>query len=158
MKRRIAIVTPWYGPECTGGAERKAAESAERLARYHDVTILTTTSRAFVHDWDVDYFKPGTTRDDAYEVERFRVAPRDRGLFNDANQDLLGTPPERWRRDQREPQAFRYLHRRIDQLAGSRAPPSSIVDAAFTIQSCFIPYLYGVVVRGIEEVFWEGSP
>ncbi len=74
MKRRIAIVTPWYGEECTGGAESLARELAARLAVDDDVTILTTTSRSFLHEWDVDFHDAGRTLENGYTVLRFRVA------------------------------------------------------------------------------------
>jgi glycosyltransferase involved in cell wall biosynthesis len=148
-RRRVAIVTPWFGPECKGGAEMIALELATRLSAFDDVTVLTTTSRSFLHDWDVDYHKPGRSRDGSYAIERFRVKPRDRGEFNRVNLELLGMPPERWNEISSQSDRFETF---IDESINSpdlekhlRYKASGLYDAVL-----FIPYLYGVVVRGIE--------
>ncbi len=88
-----------------------ALELATRLSAFDEVTVLTTTSRSFLHDWDVDYHKPGRSREGSYAVERFRVASRDRGEFNRVNLELLGTPRERWDEIASHSERFRNIHR-----------------------------------------------
>ena len=148
-RRRVAIVTPWYGTDCNGGSEMLARELATRLSAFDEVTVLTTTSRSFLHDWDVDYHKPGRSREGIYAVERFRVRSRDRGEFNRVNLDLLGMARERWNEIASRSDRFETF---IDESINSsdlekhlRHRASGLYDAVL-----FIPYLYGVVVRGIE--------
>lgn len=150
MKRRVAILTPWFGEECTGGAETLARELAGRLARRDAVTVLTTTSRSFLHSWDTDYHKPGRSHENGYEVLRFRVRPRNGEVFNDVNRMLLGLPRDAWR-----------------QLRGQRAKTNAFVDESINAPTLedhlrrrgmsdydavlALPYLYGVVVRTLEN-------
>jgi len=146
---RIAVVTPWYGEDAVGGAETVARELATRLALTHDVTMLTTTSRAFLSEWDESYYAVGTTREHGFRVRRFAVDPRERGVFDGVNGSLLGLPMENWdelrlRGDQTD--AF------IEQSINSFALERYLRDEATGNHDAviFLPYLYGVVVRGIE--------
>jgi glycosyltransferase involved in cell wall biosynthesis len=43
-KRRIAFVVHRYGDQITGGAEAHCRQIAERMARYYEVEVLTTTA------------------------------------------------------------------------------------------------------------------
>jgi glycosyltransferase involved in cell wall biosynthesis len=45
---RLAIVVQRYGAEINGGAEQHARYIAERLARHHEVEVLTTCARDYV--------------------------------------------------------------------------------------------------------------
>jgi glycosyltransferase involved in cell wall biosynthesis len=148
VKRRVAIVTPWFGPDAVGGAESLARELATRLAQIDDVTILTTTSRAFLSQWDENYYPPGPDRSEAFAVIRFAVEPRDRQLFDAVNAELLATPPERrkellTRASATNPFIEESINSRPleEHLRGSRSRYDAVL---------FLPYLYGVVVRGIE--------
>ncbi len=90
----IAIVTPWYGAELTGGAERTAWQIAHGLAeRGHDVTVLTTCARAFASDWSVEAYPPGEQRQDGILIQRFSVDARDPNAFDRANDVLLSQAP-----------------------------------------------------------------
>jgi glycosyltransferase involved in cell wall biosynthesis len=148
-KRHVAIVTTWFGPDATGGAESAARELATRLAERERVTILTTTARSFHHDWSADYFRPGTTREGALEVRRFRLDPRDNDAFHRLNGKLLSTPRERWRevtanRIDTDPFIKHSINStELENHLRKEAP--SRYDAV-----AFIPYLHGVTVRGIE--------
>lgn len=146
---RIAILTPWFGDECTGGAETLARELAGRLASGDTVTVLTTTSRSFLHEWGVDYHKPGLTREGNYSVLRFRVAPRNADAFAAINEHLLALPKERWYEIEASDDD---LDAFIDESINSpdleqhlRRDAGASYDAVLAL-----PYLYGVVVRGIE--------
>ena len=149
MKRRVAILTPWFGEESTGGAERQARELARRLAQSDGVTVLTTTSRSFMHDWDVDYYRPGRTREGGYDVLRFRVQRRNREAFGAVNAELLALPRECWNQI---PSRAETLDAFIDESINSPSLEEHLHRAG---QSSYdvvlaLPYLYGVVVRGIE--------
>ena len=150
MRRlRVAIVTPWYGEEATGGAESLARELASRLAAHDEVTVLTTTSRSFIAEWDVDYHKPGRARSGAITVRRFRVNPRNRELFQRLNEELSAIPKGRWAelgRRRAKTDLF------IEESINSRELEHHLAHRARSLYDAvvFLPYLYGVVVRGIE--------
>ncbi|MBV8198227.1 MAG: glycosyltransferase, partial [Candidatus Eremiobacteraeota bacterium] len=148
MKRRVAILTPWFGEECIGGAERQASELARRLSARLAVTVLTTTSRSFHHTWDANYHKPGRRLEAGYEVLRFSVTRRDADVFNRVNQELLGLSRERWREiGTRRSKMDAFIDESINspQLEKYLRRQASHYDAIVAL-----PYLYGVVVRGIE--------
>lgn len=149
MKRRVAILTPWFGEECTGGAELQARELAMRLSVRDSVTVLTTTSRSFLHSWDVGYHKPGRYSERGYDVVRFPVEPRNVEAFNRVNQELLGLARERWPEISTHPartEAFIEESINAPRLEDHlRRQAASRYDAILAL-----PYLYGVVVRGIE--------
>jgi glycosyltransferase involved in cell wall biosynthesis len=147
--RRIAIVTPWYGADAVGGAETVARELAARLAGTCEVTILTTTSRAFLSDWEQPFYPEGVTRENGYAVARFAVDRRDRETFDAINAQLLALDPKEW--DElglRAPQTNAFIEDSINSRALEhylRAEAIGRHDAVI-----FLPYLYGVIVRGIE--------
>src|ERR1700722_9899019 len=97
MRRRIAIVTPWYGPEATGGAETLARELAGHLRMTDDVTIVTTTARSFLTSWSKDYFKAGRSKENGYSVLRFRLSDRNDAAFHRLNGELMQMPRSEWR-------------------------------------------------------------
>jgi len=149
VKRRIAILTPWYGQECTGGAEMLARELAQRLSERDAVTVLTTTSRSFLHEWDKDYHKPGRFRDGNYDVVRFRVRRRNSEAFAANNEQLLGLPRHRW------PEISRYGIRTdffLDESINSPELEAHVKrqGGAWYDAILALPYLYGVVVNAIK--------
>lgn len=149
MKKRIGIVTPWYGRDATGGAESLARELARKLSQVDDVVILTTCSRSFLSEWDENYYIPGTTSDGSYSVMRFPVDPRAKALFDAANAALLQLPPECWDDLRARPDATKpFIEESInstplEEYLRHTAPHR--FDAVV-----FLPYLFGVIVRGIE--------
>nr|QOL00462.1 GDP-mannose:cellobiosyl-diphosphopolyprenol alpha-mannosyltransferase [uncultured organism] len=149
MKRRIGIVTPWYGADAVGGAETVARELAARLAEEHTVTVLTTTARAFLADWDVGYYPPGLEQAPTYEVKRFPVDARDASAFNALNARLLGLSPAAW---PDIPLIDEPTDAFIDESINSLALEAYLREDAVRHHDAliFLPYLYGVVVRGIE--------
>ena len=92
---KLALVTPWYGRELIGGAERLAWELAHALVRSGaEVDVLTTCCRSFLDDWASNYHRSGVTRDGSGVVlHRFPVDTRDRVAFNRANTVLTTMPP-----------------------------------------------------------------
>lgn len=149
MTRRIAIVTPWYGPEAVGGAENLARELATHLAATDQVTIVTTTGRSFQSDWSLDHFAAGRTREHGHDVLRFPLADRDVAAFDALNGELMQLPRELWAGLYR--QRFRtdaFIEESITSPAMERYLRGR--EAARYDAVVFLPYLYGVVVRGIE--------
>ncbi len=97
---RLAIVTPWFGADLIGGAERLALDLSRALLREGvDVEVLTTCCRSFHDDWSANYYRPGTQKVDGVKVARFRVDPRDRVAFSRANSALLALRRDQFRRD-----------------------------------------------------------
>ncbi len=148
-RRRVAIVTPWYGEESHGGAELLARELAVRLAEQDEVTVLTTTSRSFLAEWDANYYKPGKKREGNHSVVRFPICIRDRERFQRLNDELLTTPRAEWSRlRDRRTKTDPFIDESINSTGLERHLASK---ARFLYDRVlFLPYLYGVVVRGIE--------
>ena len=150
MTRGLALVTPWFGAELTGRAERLAWELARGMAgRGHRVEVLTTCARSYDSDWAAEYFESGVKTEGLLSVRRFKVDPRSIDAFDRANAVLQSAS--------------------IRSLIPGIAPASSDVCAAFeehNINSCalvrhieehrldyhavvFLPYAYGTTLRGI---------
>jgi glycosyltransferase involved in cell wall biosynthesis len=150
---RIAIVTPWFGADLIGGAERLAWDLSHALTRAGaHVDVLTTCCRSFHDDWSANYHRAGITSIEGFNVCRFRVDPRDRVAFSRANSALLA------------------LHRH--QLQRDRVPLSPVTTDAFTSEGIrssallghlrdrghdydailFLPYLYTTTVEGVPLV------
>jgi glycosyltransferase involved in cell wall biosynthesis len=149
--KSVAIVTPWYGPDSTGGAESLARELSRRLAGAGlRVSVLTTCARSFLDPWDVDAFAPGSSEDDGLTVRRFRVAPRDAVAFDALNAELLALPRDEWDRLRlRDPGVEPFVDESINapDLERHLREDGAAYDAVL-----FIPYLYGVTVRGVEAL------
>jgi glycosyltransferase involved in cell wall biosynthesis len=72
--KRLAFVTPRYGPGVVGGAETAAREAAAGLAaRGHSVDILTTCARDH-YTW-ANEFEPGLATEGLLGVRRFETVP-----------------------------------------------------------------------------------
>ena len=73
---RLAVVVQRYGADINGGAELHARYIAERLARHHDVEVLTTCARDYV-TW-ANAYPAGRDTVNGVAVRRFPVdRPRD---------------------------------------------------------------------------------
>ena len=71
---RVAVVVQRYGLEVVGGAELHARWIAQRLARRHDVEVLTTTAVDYL-TWE-NVYPPGPTEVAGVRVRRFPVTRR----------------------------------------------------------------------------------
>lgn len=74
---KLACVVQRYGSDVTGGSETHCRQLAERLAEHHDVHVLTSTARDYLH-WR-NAFEAGWSQAGPVRVGRFRVA-RERQL------------------------------------------------------------------------------
>jgi glycosyltransferase involved in cell wall biosynthesis len=70
-KKKIGIVVQRCGVDINGGAEYHARLIAERMARYFDVEIFTSTAHDYV-TWE-HHYPEGTERINGIPVHRFRV-------------------------------------------------------------------------------------
>ncbi len=85
---RLAVVVQRYGLEIAGGAELHARLIAERLARRHEVTVLTTCARDYV-TWRNEYPR-GLSSLNGVAVYRFPVRrPRDPDRFGRLQQRVF---------------------------------------------------------------------
>ena len=154
MSARIAIVTPWYGRELIGGAERLAWELAHSLARAGAaVDVLATCCRSFLDDWASNYHRSGVTRDaDGVVLRRFAVDTRDRVAFNRANTVLttmprIGLRGDRTLLDPIQTRAFVNDNINSAGLLDHLRKYGTEYDAVI-----FVPYLYGPTLSGVPLV------
>jgi glycosyltransferase involved in cell wall biosynthesis len=90
----IAIVTPWFGADLTGGAEQQAFQVATRLAaRGYNVDVLSTCNRSFHSDWTVNHHAAGASSEHGLTLRRFPVDSRDAAAFDRVNAKLLALDP-----------------------------------------------------------------
>jgi glycosyltransferase involved in cell wall biosynthesis len=88
---RIAYVVQRYGLEVNGGSEVHCRLIAERLARFHDVDVLTTCAIDYV-TWR-DEYPEGVTSLNGVSVRRFKVDhPRNNNVFNEMSSRVFGGP------------------------------------------------------------------
>jgi glycosyltransferase involved in cell wall biosynthesis len=153
-KRRLAIVTPWYGRELIGGAERLAWEISHALARGGaDVDVLTTCCRSFLDDWASNYHRSGVSDGgDGVVLRRFLVDSRDRVAFNRANTVLTTMPRIGLRGDRNvldATQTRAFVNENINSkgLLAHLREVGSKYDAVI-----FVPYLYGPTLSGVPLV------
>jgi glycosyltransferase involved in cell wall biosynthesis len=69
---RLAFVVQRYGADIAGGSELHCRDMAQRLARTHDITVLTSCARDYV-SWENEH-PAGESADGAVRVIRFAVS------------------------------------------------------------------------------------
>ncbi|MGH7683149.1 MAG: glycosyltransferase family 4 protein [Vulcanimicrobiaceae bacterium] len=150
---RIALVTPWYGADLIGGAERLTWDLSHALVRAgNEVDVLTTCCRSFHDDWSANYHRPGASSDDGVTVRRFKVDARDRVAFSRANSALLSLRRDELRRDRpplppEKTDAFVFENIRSRALLRYLQESNTRCDAFI-----FAPYLYGPTLQGLPLV------
>ena len=151
---RLAIVTPWYGRELLGGAERLAWEIAHALVRGGtEVDVLATCCKSFLDDWASNFHKSGISRDGSGVVlHRFPVDSRDRVAFNRANTVLttmprIGLRGDRSVLDPVQTRAFVNENINSSALLDHLRAFGTSYDAVI-----FVPYLYGPTLAGVPLV------
>jgi glycosyltransferase involved in cell wall biosynthesis len=151
---RLAIVTPWYGRELIGGAERLAWEIAHALVRAGvEVEVLATCCRSFFDDWTSNYHRSGLSVDASGVVlRRFPVDTRDRVAFNRAN-TVLTTMPRIGLRGDRNVLDAAQTRAFVDENINSKALLAHLRDSATSYDAfVFVPYLYGPTLLGVPLV------
>jgi glycosyltransferase involved in cell wall biosynthesis len=149
----FAFVTPWFGANLTGGAERLLYETAHLLAkRGHAVHVLTTCCRSFFDDWETNHFSAGAEPDGSVTVRRFPVDRRDRAAFHAGNAALLEIPRNALRPGVAPipaPAARNFVQENIHSSALYRhlRRKGHAYDAVV-----FCPYLYGTTLSGLHLV------
>lgn len=151
---RLAIVTPWYGRDLIGGAERLAWCLSHALAHAGaEIDVLTTCSRSFLDDWSSNYHRAEVLRlESGLTLRRFRVDSRDRVAFNRVNVALTTMPRVGLRGDRvplDEDQSRPFVTENINSraLLGHLRDHGSAYDAVMVV-----PYLYGTTISAMSIV------
>ena len=149
----IAIITPWFGADLTGGAEQQTLQIATRLAaRKHAVAVLATCNRSFYDDWSVNHYHPGESHEHGLTIRRFPVDARDASAFDQVNAKLLTLDRSALRpgvNPVSADEARTFIHENIKSaalLAYLRAEREAY--HAFL----FLPYMFGPSVLGVPMV------
>ncbi|MBA3441091.1 MAG: glycosyltransferase [Pyrinomonadaceae bacterium] len=151
--KSVAIVTPWFGEDLKGGAERQAYQVAARLAaRGHSVEVLTTCCRAFEEDWGANHFPTGTHPEGGIIVRRFVVDQRNKTKFDRINDELLSLPSVNLR-----PGVDLLPHAATSVFVDENINSDSLINHLREHHAryhafIFIPYLYGPILRGLPVV------
>ncbi len=151
---RLAIVTPWYGRDLIGGAERHAWDLAHALVRVGaEVDVLTTCGRSFRDDWAANFHRRGTTRDaQGVTVRRFALDARDRVAFTRVNTALTSIPRLALHGDRRplDPAGAQIF---VNENVNSRALLAYLREHGRSYDAViFMPYLYGPALQGVPLV------
>ena len=150
---RIAIVTPWFGPELRGGAESQSRQLAEHLAaRGHNVDVLTTCCASFYDDWGKSTLRPGSERQGNLTIRRFRTDKRDGRAFERVNAILLSLDVAQLRRSvspigDRDAEAFCRNSINSMSLYAYLAAEGAGYD-----HFVFLPYMFGTTLFGLPLV------
>ncbi len=87
---KILLVVQRYGADVVGGSESHARLVAHRLAKLHEVEVVTTTALDY-WTW-APHFAPGESVDGSVHVRRFPIAAGRAATFKDAERHLLFEP------------------------------------------------------------------
>jgi glycosyltransferase involved in cell wall biosynthesis len=149
----IGLVTPWYGTELTGGAERTAWQVATGLAeRGHLLEVFTTCARAFADDWGTNARPSGTGVERGVTVHRFPVDPRDPERFDRANAILLGRPASYYR-EQRASRERDVADDFVQCGIRSSAAIAALHEAADGFDAVLVlPYPYGLCLDAVDAL------
>lgn len=91
---KLAFIVQRYGKEILGGSETLARQLAERLARRHEITVLTTTAHDYI-TWRNEY-PPGEDKLRGVNVHRFPVeGERNLKEFNEFSEEIYRTQASR---------------------------------------------------------------
>ena len=150
---RIAIVTPWFGPDLRGGAEQQSWQLAHQLAaRGHAVDVLTTCSTGFNDDWARNGLRHGSERRGLLTVRRFRVHGRDRRAFERVNTILMSLNVADMRRCV-SPVGDEDARLFYENNINSPALYAYLAAEGHTYgHILFLPYLYGPTLFGLPLV------
>ena len=151
---RVAIVIPWFGRDLKGGAEQQAWQIAARLSsRGHRTDVLTTCCRSHQHDWATNHLPAGCAEEpEGFVVRRFPVDPRDRPSFDRVCGALLQGEPALLKPGV-SPAPVEDSRIFVDELIRSEALLDYLEEQRDNYDwFIFLPYLYGLVIRGIEIV------
>uniref|UniRef100_E6Q5U7 Glycosyl transferase family 1 domain-containing protein n=1 Tax=mine drainage metagenome TaxID=410659 RepID=E6Q5U7_9ZZZZ len=149
----IALVTPWFGKELAGGAERLAWDLAFGLrTRGHSTTVYSTCVESFASPWNKNTLKPGLSLVDELPVLRFPVGRVSSVSFRAVNRKLLAIERRSLKPgapilDESETERFVRDNIGSSQLVAHLAERAKTYDAVL-----FLPYLYGTTLQAWRAV------
>lgn len=149
----LALVTPWFGAELRGGAERLAWQTAHGLAnRGHHVSVLTTCARSFFSDWSENFYKAGEMSSGKMKVLRFPTDTRAKERFDRVNKTLIEMPQSALRKGvspivDSDARTFASESINSTQLRSFLRSHCDEFDAVL-----LVPYLYGPILNTWREV------
>ena len=150
---RVAIVTPWFGPDLRGGAEQQSWQLAHQLAaRGHSVDVLTTCSASFNDDWARNSLRFGLERRGLLAIRRFRVHKRDRRGFERVNAILMSLGANEMQRGV-NPIGDEDARVFYENSINSPGLYAYLAAEGHTYEHIlFLPYLYGPTLFGLPLV------
>ncbi len=151
---KLALVSPWFGRDLIGGAERHAWELAHALAAAGaEVDVLSTCCRSFHDDWATNFHRSGVTvLGDRLRLLRFRVDSRDRVAFGRVTSALTALPQITLRGDyvpldERDARTF------VGESINSRALAAHVREHADAYDAVlFMPYVYGTTLAILPQI------
>ena len=136
---RVAFVSPRYGIEVNGGAERLCRDIAEHMAPLWDVEVLTTCALDYM-TWR-DEYPPGEQRINGIPVRRFPVdAPRDVVAFNRLSEEVYAGARDRARETAWMRAQGPYSSALLAHLEAHGASYDRVI---------YVPYLYATTYYGL---------
>lgn len=140
---KIGFVTPWFGWDIPGGAEAELRGLLLHIKEKIEVEVLTTCVEKFSSDWNVNYQKPGKTKENGIVIRRFPVRQRDVSAFDAVNYKLMNNimplsanEEETYIREMiNSPKLYSYIRKNKDEYS----------------LFVFIPYMFGTTFYGISE-------
>jgi GT2 family glycosyltransferase len=88
---RVAFVTPFFGRDAHRDDERFLFRFVAELAlRGLAIEVMTTCARSAADDWAANYYHAGRDDSETFEIQRFRVEPRDRPAYDAAVISMSG--------------------------------------------------------------------
>lgn len=140
MRKPIALVSPWYGDQIQGGAEKACNYLAHGLqANGYDVEVFTTCVEDAAKDRGKNTIAPGIYVESGITVRRFPVKPQNMERLVTANQRIyynadftLDDEKAYIEEDINSPKMYKYIENHKNEYR------------------CFLftPYLYGITYNG----------
>ena len=136
---KIAIVTPWFTDNNSGGAERFAGGIARSLIEAGcSVEILTTCGKDSFWEWDNNYYKPGVYEINNITVRRFELRKRNKKIYENILGKLIS------REQLKYSEELQLFHETVN----SNTLYQFILDNEEKYLFFFIPYLFGTSFWG----------
>ena len=91
-RKRVAVVSPWFGKGISGGAETAAYGLVEAIQEYApemDIEVLSSTLPEFAQDWNTPTHPEGCREENGMVVRRFHTQSTDREFFDFINGHFL---------------------------------------------------------------------